>query len=82
MLPRMDHVPCVELQEGEIVASRGTHIREALAELGFVRIAGHGVDPQLVDATYLAFQRFFALPAARKKRRADPIATSPPGLRS
>ena len=67
----MDGVPCVELPRGEDEALPrhcATRIREALEELGFVRIANHGVSDALISEAYRAFETFFALPAAVKQR--------------
>jgi isopenicillin N synthase-like dioxygenase len=39
-----------------------------LAETGFVRVVGHGVDPALVQRTHALFGAFFALDEATKRR--------------
>lgn len=41
-----------------------------LAEFGFLNVEGHGVDSDLVRATYELWQRFFALPDAAKRHYA------------
>jgi isopenicillin N synthase-like dioxygenase len=41
---------------------------DAARTIGFVRICGHGVDPDLIDATYGMSQRFFARPSSEKRR--------------
>ncbi len=43
-------------------------IGQAAREVGFFRIANHGIDPLLVEATYQMAFRFFALPDAAKRR--------------
>jgi isopenicillin N synthase-like dioxygenase len=45
---------------------------DALERVGFVTITGHGVDPELIDATYRAVAEFFALPYAEKLRANPP----------
>ena len=44
----------------------------ALEEVGFVTITGHGVDRDLIDATYRAVRAFFDLPYAEKLRANPP----------
>lgn len=41
---------------------------QAYAEFGFCGIRNHGIDEDLMDRAYRAFQRFFALPAEVKQR--------------
>ena len=43
-------------------------IGAAAREIGFLRICDHGVDLHLVEATYAAAERFFAMPDAFKRR--------------
>jgi isopenicillin N synthase-like dioxygenase len=38
----------------------------AARDIGFFRICGHGIDPNLIEATYTAARRFFALPENKK----------------
>jgi isopenicillin N synthase-like dioxygenase len=64
-------VPCVTLPEpsaATLPARSAERIREALEELGFVRIAGHGVDATLIDDAYRAFAEFFSLSSEEKRR--------------
>ena len=42
-------------------------IGRAARDIGFFRIKNHGIDPALIEATYLAAARFFALPDAVKQ---------------
>lgn len=46
----------------------------AYREWGFCGIRGHGIDPALIDATYAAFKRFFALDEATKMNYCVPGA--------
>lgn len=68
----MDSVRCVDLRDA--AASGGARarflgeLRDGLVETGFVRVVGHGVDPDLVDRTHACFARFFALDEAAKGR--------------
>jgi isopenicillin N synthase-like dioxygenase len=67
----MHDVPCVTLSDpgaSRLPSDCARSIREALEELGFVRIAGHGIDPALIRDTYRAFAAFFALPDPDKQR--------------
>ncbi len=66
----MHEVPCVTLpHDGTALlpASCARQIRDALEELGFVRLLGHGVDGDLIRETYRAFSDFFALPETVKE---------------
>lgn len=40
----------------------------AIQGLGFVRVTGHGIGPELAEPAYAAAARFFALPEAVKRR--------------
>jgi isopenicillin N synthase-like dioxygenase len=65
------YVPVVDLtpfRTGD-AAARAAVARDfgrAFEEAGFVTITGHGVPPQLVQATYDAVRAFFALPTTSK----------------
>ena len=37
-------------------------LRDALVDSGFVRLEGHGIDPDLVSRTFRTFETFFGLP--------------------
>jgi len=39
----------------------------AYRNFGFCAISGHGIDPELIEAAYAAFRKFFALPEAVKR---------------
>jgi len=41
---------------------------DAFAEVGFVRLTGHGIDAGITTPAYDALKRFFALPLATKER--------------
>lgn len=43
-------------------------IGQAAREIGFFRITGHGIDPQLIERAYHEAERFFAMPDAFKRR--------------
>lgn len=58
------HVPIIDLGK----AGFGHPLREALEHFGFVRVRGHGIDPELVGVVYERFGRFFALPEPVKLR--------------
>lgn len=51
-----------EVRRGEIVAS----LRAAYTDVGFAYLEGHGVDPALVESTFVASRRFHALPLEEK----------------
>ena len=50
----------------ELVAAE---IDKACREIGFYRLIGHGVDQELIAATFAAARRFFARPEAEKQRQ-------------
>jgi isopenicillin N synthase-like dioxygenase len=58
-----------ELKRADLRACRT--IVDALGETartyGFFRICGHGIDPDLIEATYAMAERFFARPEAEKR---------------
>ena len=67
----MDGVPRIELPrevDAPLPAACGARLREALEQVGFVRVAHHGVSAALVEEVYAAFARFFALSAQAKRR--------------
>lgn len=43
-------------------------IGDAAREIGFFRIVGHGIEPELIERTYKMAARFFALPEETKLR--------------
>jgi isopenicillin N synthase-like dioxygenase len=45
---------------------------EALENVGFATVIGHGIDEELLASTYAAVRRFFALPIAEKMRACPP----------
>ncbi|MEM8774702.1 MAG: 2-oxoglutarate and iron-dependent oxygenase domain-containing protein [Pseudomonadota bacterium] len=68
----MEHIPTIDvsglhsgrLSEFQAVAKK---IGEASREIGFFRISGHGISLDLIEDTYQAAARFFALPDAVKR---------------
>lgn len=43
-------------------------IGQAARNMGFFRISDHGIDPELIEATYQSARRFFSLPEETKRR--------------
>jgi isopenicillin N synthase-like dioxygenase len=65
----MKHVPTLDIRRYE--TDRDAFIAElgaAYREFGFCCISGHGIARDLIDDSYDAFQRFFALPADTKMK--------------
>jgi isopenicillin N synthase-like dioxygenase len=65
----MKHVPTLDIRRYEhdrdaFVAELGAAYRE----FGFCCISGHGIPRELIDGSYDAFQRFFALPVETKMK--------------
>jgi isopenicillin N synthase-like dioxygenase len=65
------HIPVVDIAaaRGDDSAARAAAAHafgQALEQVGFVTIVGHGVDPALMTATYDVMRAFFALPVAEK----------------
>jgi isopenicillin N synthase-like dioxygenase len=65
----MKHVPTLDIRRYDsdreaFVAELGTAYRE----FGFCCISGHGISRDLVDGSYEAFKRFFALPSETKMK--------------
>jgi len=63
----MQHVPTLDIRRydtdrDDFVAELGAAYRE----FGFCCISGHGIARELIDGSYEAFQRFFALPTETK----------------
>jgi isopenicillin N synthase-like dioxygenase len=60
---------------------------DALENVGFATVVGHGIDESLMDSTYAAMRDFFALPMAEKMRSCPPEQAKargylPPGIES
>ena len=57
-------VPVVDLggEPGAVAAA----VRDACAEVGFLQVTGHGVDPVVVDRAWRAARAFFDLPTTDK----------------
>jgi isopenicillin N synthase-like dioxygenase len=63
----MQHVPTLDIRRYD--TDRHAFVAElgaAYREFGFCCISGHGIARELIDGSYDAFQRFFALPAEAK----------------
>ena len=50
------------------IAKVADDIGEAARDIGFFRICGHGIDPDLIEETYRVAGRFFSLPEDVKRR--------------
>lgn len=75
-------VPVVDLAPAASPTGRravAAAIDEALHEVGFMAVTGHGVDPALVAVMFDAVSAFFALPAEEKRRVAPTDPASPRG---
>ncbi len=69
----MNAVPVVALSDASSPVAQerdrfGARLRESLCELGFVRVAEHGVAAQLIRRVYAHFERFFARADDEKRR--------------
>jgi isopenicillin N synthase-like dioxygenase len=69
----MSRVPVVDLADfrggdAASVSRFGERLRDALVDFGFVRVTGHGIEPDLVGRLYRSFEAFFALPESEKHR--------------
>ena len=63
----MQHVPTLDIRRYD--SDRDAFVAElgaAYREFGFCCISGHGIARELIDGSYEAFQRFFALPTETK----------------
>ena len=68
-------IPVVDLRHYRAPSTRDTFVAtfgDALRDLGFVAVEGHGVEQADFDASYDAFRRFFALPDEIKRRYERP----------
>lgn len=66
VLPLIDVAP---LRGGDTTARHevGARLRAACEQRGFFYIAGHGIDPALIDAVFVQSARLFALPETDKR---------------
>jgi len=76
VIPLLD-VPVIDIapfREGDAAARQAVAeaVGRACRDIGFLVIAGHGVDPALVERTRAVSRAFFALPLAEKRRVARP----------
>ncbi len=64
-------IPVVDLRHYRAPETRAAFVAtfgDALRDLGFVALEGHGIAQRAFDASYDAFRRFFALPDTVKRR--------------
>jgi isopenicillin N synthase-like dioxygenase len=71
------HVPVIDIapyRGGDRAAARrvAERVGEACRDIGFLVIAGHGIDPGLVERVEVTARAFFDLPLAEKMRVARP----------
>lgn len=71
--PALQDLPLIDvagLRRGDPAEVRriADQLGAAAREIGFFRIHHHGIDPELIEATYRAAARFFALPEPFKQR--------------
>lgn len=79
-------VPLIDIEpffSGDAASRRrvGKEIGAACADIGFFSIAGHRVDPGIVDDLRCTSHEYFALPDAEKRECVHPVAGTPRGLR-
>lgn len=66
-LPLID-VGALRQKDHAGIARIADQIGTAARQIGFFRICNHGIDPELIEATYRVAQQFFAQPQAFKNR--------------
>jgi isopenicillin N synthase-like dioxygenase len=66
-LPLID-VSCLRRGHPDEIRHIADHLGAAARDIGFFRICNHGIDPDLIEATYQMAARFFALPDEDKRR--------------
>lgn len=65
----MNTIPVIELDGDAWPSSRQTKaIGDALRDVGFFSLVGHGIDEELIKSAYSVAERFFALPDEIKKK--------------
>ncbi|MCZ6455181.1 MAG: isopenicillin N synthase family oxygenase [Alphaproteobacteria bacterium] len=64
-IPIFDATACFGGEPGALVAL-ADQVRRAQEEIGFYYLTGHGVPQDLIDRTFAAIERFFALPDNEK----------------
>ncbi len=70
--PAVHDLPLIDigdLRRGDAASKRriALELGEAAREIGFFRVHHHGIDPNLIEATYRIAQQFFALPDQAKQ---------------
>ena len=73
----VSEVPLIDIsgfESGDAAARRriAGEVAEAVEGIGFLSVAGHGVDPSLMQRIAAGFAAFFDLPEADKRRSANP----------
>ncbi len=71
----MSWVPVIDLSSPQAAAA----IDDACRRVGFLAIAGHGVDTEIIDGAWNAARQFFDLPADDRQRVAMPYPGYPYG---
>lgn len=71
--PAVHDLPLIDisdLRRGDAARKQrvASELGEAAREIGFFRIHHHGIDPNLIEATYRTAQQFFAQPDPAKQR--------------
>ncbi|MCZ6453711.1 MAG: hypothetical protein O6909_05660, partial [Alphaproteobacteria bacterium] len=64
-IPIFDATACFGGEPGALV-SLADQVRRAQEEIGFYYLTGHSVPQDLIDRTFAAIERFFALPDDEK----------------
>ena len=76
----MNEVPTLDLRRFESDKDRFVEqVGQAYRDLGFCTFSYHGIDPDLIAASYAAFRDFFALPVAAKMQYWTPEAAGKRG---
>jgi isopenicillin N synthase-like dioxygenase len=86
------HIPVIDIAPSR-AGERGDRLRvartfgDALENVGFATVVGHGIDESLLATTYAAMREFFAMPMAEKMLACPPEQAKargylPPGIES
>ncbi|MEM7658717.1 MAG: 2-oxoglutarate and iron-dependent oxygenase domain-containing protein [Bacteroidota bacterium] len=73
----MEHIPTVDLNDylqgdADQKAAFVKALGDSFSNIGFAIVANHGVPADLIERAYTAFQRFFSLDEATKRRYEEP----------
>lgn len=72
----MDHIPVIDIAPARVVggaAEVASAVHNAVVDVGFFQVVGHGIPSELIDATYAQFDDLFALPLEQKAAWASPV---------